>query len=86
MESIIISSLEPMLNVKQAAAYLQVSPGTIYNWIYQKRLTTHRIGNGPRAKIRFKIADLDSAMRKIKATQPLSAKPMKEVHHGVQNA
>lgn len=73
MDQVIISALEPMLSVKQAAAFLQVPPATIYNWIYQKRLTSYRVGNGPRARIRFKLADLEGLLRRVRAKQDVPA-------------
>lgn len=63
---VIISTLEPMLDVQQAAQYLRISPTTLYNWVQAKRLPCFRLGTGPRAPIRFKVADLDGYMRKVK--------------------
>lgn len=74
MESEQISTLEPMLTVRQVAALLQVSPNTVYNWVSQQRLKAHRFGPGPRGSIRFKLADISNAMRELSALNPLVQK------------
>lgn len=48
------------LNTAQAADYLSVSTGSIYNLIYLKRLRPHKLGN----RNRFKKEQLDKLLRK----------------------
>jgi predicted DNA-binding transcriptional regulator AlpA len=52
------ASLDPLLTVEQAAAYLGLSA----KWVYRnyKRLTPILIGDGPRPRIRFRRSDLDA--------------------------
>ncbi len=36
--------LKPVLTVKEAASYLQVSPDTVYELIYQQRIPAIKVG------------------------------------------
>lgn len=46
----------PYLDVSEAASYLKLSPGTIYNMVSKGRLKCGRAGN----RLRFRREDLES--------------------------
>ena len=50
-----LGSSKDLMNAKEAAEYLRVSPGTLYNWVSQGRLRPGRAGN----RLRFRREDLD---------------------------
>ena len=45
----------PWLNLHQAAEYMGVKPGTVYDWVESGRLRCGRAGN----RLRFRREDLD---------------------------
>ena len=47
----------------EAAAYLNVRPATLYDWARENRVAYSRLGDGPRAAMRFLRADLDDFLR-----------------------
>ena len=55
-------SAQPLLTVKEAAAYLGMSA----KWVYRnyRRLTPILIGDGPKPRIRFRRCDLDAWIRR----------------------
>lgn len=53
----------PLLKVHEAAAYLRVSPSTLYHWISEGRIVPVKYGNGA---VRFDIRDLDRFIRRSK--------------------
>lgn len=46
-----------LLDVREAAALLAVSPGTLYQWAYKRRLPVVKLF-GPRGALRFRLGDL----------------------------
>lgn len=47
--------MNKLLSVKAASELLQVHPGTIYRWVYARKIKCHRYGR----MIRFKGSDLE---------------------------
>jgi excisionase family DNA binding protein len=61
-----------LLTVKEASAYLGVSPCTVYRWVESGGLPHSRLGRG----VRFKQADLDAWVEKQKASpRPILVPP-----------
>ncbi len=50
------------MNVAQAAEYLGISKGTLYQYTHRKEITHYKFGN----KVAFKITDLDNFMESKK--------------------
>lgn len=59
---------ERLWNVKEAAAYLHISAGTLYNWVDDPetygKADLPFLRAGPRGAIRFWKAELDAWMRR----------------------
>ena len=51
------------LTREEAADYLQVHKDTLYRWSIEGLVAYSRIGDGPKAQMRFTKADLDEALR-----------------------
>ena len=47
------------LTRKQAAAYLQVHPDTVYRWAVEGQLAYSKLGDGEKAPQRFMLEDLN---------------------------
>ena len=47
-----------LLDVHEAASFLSLKPGTLYQWAYQRRLPIVKLG-GPRGPLRFRLSDLE---------------------------
>jgi len=50
--------MDRLLDVYEAAAFLRVSPRTIYAWSSQGLIPRVRLGGGKRGALRFREADL----------------------------
>jgi excisionase family DNA binding protein len=46
----------PLYTLREAAAYLHISEGTLRNWVMWRRLTYVKVGS----KTHFRLADLDA--------------------------
>jgi excisionase family DNA binding protein len=52
---------EQLMTVEEVAAYLRLSPGTLYNLRYQGRgPKAVRLGNGSNAHLRFRRSDIEA--------------------------
>jgi hypothetical protein len=51
---------EPLVGVREIAAYLNVAP----SWVYENavRLGARRLGDGPRARLRFSLTEVDERL------------------------
>lgn len=64
----------PRLSVKETAAYLSVSTGTVYQLIYAGQIPHYRMGVG-KSTIRFEKSDLDAYLAACKVPKSANAKP-----------
>lgn len=55
-----MDQLEPWLSVKEIARYLGVCKWTVYNWIRNGTLPTHRVGRC----YRFRVSEVDRKITK----------------------
>lgn len=53
------TSKSPFMTPQEAADYLRITKQTLYNLVYQQKITPIRMGNGVRARLLFKKAELD---------------------------
>jgi excisionase family DNA binding protein len=51
---------ESLLNIEQAAGFLNVKKSTLYSWVFQRRVPFVKIGR----LVRFNMADLTSWLEK----------------------
>lgn len=51
------------LTVEDAAAYLCVKPGTIYNWKCSGKIKAYKIGGATHGAVRFLKEDLDAVVK-----------------------
>ena len=47
-----------LLNVNEAARMLSLTPGTLYQWAYQRRIPVVKL-SGPRGPLRFRLSDIE---------------------------
>jgi len=52
-----------LLDVHEAARFLSLKPGTLYQWAYQRRLPVVKL-SGPRGPLRFRLSDLERLIAK----------------------
>ena len=52
-----------LLDVHEAAAMLGLQPGTLYQWAYERRIPTVKLG-GPRGPVRFRLSTLAKLIEK----------------------
>ncbi len=52
-----------LLDVHEAANFLSLKPGTLYQWAYQRRLPVVKL-SGPRGPLRFRLSDLERLVAK----------------------
>lgn len=50
---------ERLLDVKAAAKMLGVAPSTVYQWSYERRIASVKIG----ASLRFRLSDIEKLIR-----------------------
>lgn len=55
--------MTPLVDVRTVAEYLGVSPAYVYE--HAEELRARRLGEGPRARLRFSIADVDAALLSV---------------------
>jgi excisionase family DNA binding protein len=53
------AALEPLLNVRQAAAFLGLRPGTVYLWAETGRLPSYKVGT----LRRFRLSELEAHLK-----------------------
>jgi len=63
------------LDVRAAAAYTSVAPGTVRRWVRQGALPEYRVGR----ELRVKRADLDRLMQRGRRPRPPSVEQSPEV-------
>lgn len=57
------NSPEPLWSSKTVAEYLDISVGTVWNYVYTGKLKPFkRLGKGKRAPLRFRKSDIDAAL------------------------
>ena len=58
---------EPLVGVREIAEYLSVNP----SWVYEHaaELGARRLGDGPRARLRFSVAEVDECLSACSASR-----------------
>lgn len=51
--------VDRLVNVKEAATMLAVKESTIYQWAYQRRIASVKLGRG----LRFRLSDIQRIIR-----------------------
>jgi len=49
-----------LFNIKDAANYLSITTGTLYQWVHKRKIQVIKFGETKGSGIRFDIKDLDS--------------------------
>ncbi len=65
-------TLEPYLNLRQAAAFLAVSPGFIYKW--RSSIPCVKVGGEKSGRLLFRASELSAWAESRRVVQPVKAK------------
>lgn len=62
-DSNIRSERYEMLSIDEAAAYMSMSPKTIYGWLGKHKIPYYKLGANQRSRVRINRADLDALLQ-----------------------
>jgi predicted site-specific integrase-resolvase len=56
---------EPFVDAEKAAEFIGFNPNTVTRFAREGKLPGHPIGSGPRKTWRFRLSELEEALRKL---------------------